>query len=96
MGEGGVQARCEVALVASLEGRGEGLRRGEAEAAVWCHGVGMPEGGVVEGGIGDGFADVFDGALDGFHDHLNRRDVDALLANVFHFRGEFGPGLLRG
>jgi len=50
---------------------------------------------VVEGRVRDGFADVLDGALDGFHDHLNRRDVDALLANVFHLGGEFGPGLLR-
>ena len=48
---------------------------------------------MVEGRVGDGFADVFDSALDGFHDHLNRRDVDALLTDVFHFGGEFGPGL---
>ena len=48
---------------------------------------------MVEGRVGDGFADVFDGTLDGFHDHLNRRDVDALLADVFDFGGEFGPGL---
>ena len=50
---------------------------------------------MVEGRVGDGFADVFDSALDGFHDHLNRRDVDALLTDVFHFGGEFGPGLQR-
>jgi len=68
------------------------LRRGHAEAAVGAV-DGRAEGGVVEGRVGDGFADVFDGALDGFHDHLNRRDVDALLADVFHFGGEFGPGL---
>ena len=49
---------------------------------------------MVEGRVGDGFADVFDGALDRFHDHLNRRDVDALLPDVFHFGGKFGPGLL--
>ena len=98
MREGGVEACCcEVALVASLEGRCEGLWRREAEAAVGTDvvvvGICGSKGGVVEGRVGDGFADVFDGALDGFHDHLNRRDVDALLADVFDFGGEFGPGL---
>jgi hypothetical protein len=48
---------------------------------------------VVERGVGDGFADVFDGTLDWLHDHLNRRDVDTLLADVLHFGGELGPGL---
>jgi hypothetical protein len=51
------------------------------------------EGSVVERGVGDGFADVLDGTLDWLHDHLNRRDVDTLLANVLHFGGELGPGL---
>ena len=51
------------------------------------------EGGVVKGGVGDGFADVLDGTLDWLHDHLNRRDVDTLLADVLHFGGELGPGL---
>lgn len=72
------------------------MRRCEAKAAVGAADVcGRSQGGVVEGRVRDGFADVLDGALDGFHDHLNRRDVDALLANVFHLGGEFGPGLLR-
>ena len=94
MSEGGIEAcGCEGGLVAScLEGRGKGVGGGEAEAAGGAVVCGA-EGGVVEGGVGDGFADVFDGALDGFHDHLNRRDVDALLADVFYFGGEFGPGL---
>ena len=71
------------------------MGRSETEAAVGADGVVVcgSQGGVIEGRIGNGFADVFDGALDGFHDHLNRRDVDALLADVFHFGGEFGPGL---
>jgi hypothetical protein len=51
------------------------------------------QGGVVERGVRDGFADVLYGTLDGLHDHLNRRDVDTLLANVLHFGGELGPGL---
>lgn len=80
MGEGSIEACWE---------RGsEGLRGGEGEGVVvWA------QGGVVEGRVGDGFADVFDGALHGFHDGLNCRDVDALLADVFYFGGEFGPSL---
>jgi hypothetical protein len=54
------------------------------------------EGGVVERGVGNGFADVLDGTLDWLHDHLNRRDVDTLLANVLHFGGELGPSLKCG
>lgn len=69
------------------------MRRGMAETGVGAVVVCGTQGGVVEGRVRDGFADVFDGALDGFHDHLNRRDVDALLADVFDFGGEFGPGL---
>ena len=96
MCQGGVEACCcEVALVSSLEGRREGLGRCEAEAGVGAIVICGTQGGVVERRVGDGFADVFDGALDGFHDHLNRRDVDALLTDVFHFGGEFGPGLWR-
>jgi hypothetical protein len=74
-----------------LEGWRKRLRRSGAKrivAVVWG-----TEGGVVERGVGDGFTDVLDGTLDWLHDHLNRRDVDTLLANVLHFGGELGPGL---
>lgn len=85
VGQGGVEAGGE-------RGR-EGLRGGEAEGGV---GVEGPQGGVVEGAVGDGLGDVFDGALHGLHDHFDHRDVDALLADIFYFEGELGPGLESG
>lgn len=83
MGERGVET--------GGEGRREGLRGGEGEGVLV-----RAQSGVVEGRVGDGFADVFDGALDGFHDGFDGRDVDALLADVFHFGRELGPRLHEG
>lgn len=82
LGKGGVQA-C-------WKGGREGLWRGEGKGVVV-----RAQGRVVERRVGDGLADILYCALYGFHDRFDRCDIDALLAEVFHFGDEFGPSLIK-